>query len=131
VLPNKISAQSTCTDYYDGLDDSVTKLFTTERSRTSREMAFPSEVHQVQESQIERISIPQDESVCTAILTSIYKNDPVASPPTHHALYKVRDHYIMVIYNYYTDSEGNQLIEEPTVGGLFDPQFKRVGIIVM
>lgn len=37
----------------------------------------------------------------------------------------------MVIYKYYTDSAGNQLIEDPTVGGLFDPQFKRLGIIVM
>jgi hypothetical protein len=43
----------------------------------------------------------------------------------------VKDHYFMVTYNYYTDSEGSQLIEEPTVGGLFDSQFKRVGIIVM
>lgn len=131
VLPSSTSAQSTCTDYYDGLDDSVTKLFTSERSRVSREMAFPSVVHQVQLAEVERISIPQDESVCTAILTSIYKNEPVASPPTHHALYKVKDYYFMVIYSYYSDSEGNQLIEDPTVGGLFDQQFKRLGIIVM
>jgi len=126
-------AQNICDSYDQDLDDTVMRMFTSSRSEivTSREMAFPSAVHNINASQVRRLNFPEEQWICDTILNKIYKNEPTKGPPTYHALYKVNDHYFMVIYKYYTASDGSQLIEEPTVGGLYGPQFNRVGLIAM
>ncbi|PWN06909.1 hypothetical protein DDZ15_06445 [Rhodohalobacter mucosus] len=128
---SKVSAQSSCDDYFDILDYSVSQLFTTEMNRGNREQAFPSIVHDVSETEIRRLVLPSEQWICDGVLNAIYKDDPVKDPPTHYALYVVKDYYFMVIYKYLSDSDGTQYIQEPTVGGLFDPQFNRVGVIFM
>jgi hypothetical protein len=131
IGPKEVSAQSSCNDYLDFMDNTVIELFTSEQVRSSRESAFPSFAHKVIESEIRRLNFPQEQSICDGILNKIYKNDPVKGPPTHHALYKIKEHYFMIIYKYYTASDGSQLIEDPTVGALYDQQFNRLGFIAM
>ena len=129
--PKKISAQKSCNDHLDFMDNMVIELFTSEQTQISRESAFPSFTHNLNESEIHRLNLPQEQSICDGVLNEIYKNDPVKGPPPHHALYKVKDHYFMIIYKYYTASDGSQLIEDPTVGALYDQQFNRIGLIAM
>jgi len=129
--PKEASAQSSCNDHLDFMDNILIELFTSEQTQISRESAFPSFGHKVIESEIRRLNLPQEQSICDEVLKGIYKNDPVKGPPTHHALYKVKNHYFMIIYKYYTASDGSQLIEDPTVGALYDQQFNRVGFIVL
>lgn len=131
VSPKKMAAQSTCNDYYDRLDHRLTRLFTEPRHQDYRETEFPSSLHSVMGSEIRRLDLPQEQGVCDSILNAIYKNDPVKGPPTHHALYIVKDHYFMVIYKYYTSSDGRQLIEDPTAGGVYDSQFNLVSLVMM
>ena len=131
IGPKEVSAQKTCNDYLDFMDNMVIELFTSEQTQISRESAFPSFTHNLNESEIRRVNFPQEQSICDGILKEIYKGDPVKGPPTHHALYKVKDHYFMIIYKYYTASDGSQLIEDPTVGALYDQQFNRIGLIAM
>lgn len=127
----KTSAQSSCDGYSEIIDYAVSRLFTFEESRFSREHAFPSIVNNVSEAEIRRLELPSEQWICDGVLNAIYKTNPVKEPPTHHALYKVKDHYFMVVYKFYIASDGSQLIEEPSLGSLFDPQFNRVGVIFM
>jgi len=131
VSPKEASAQSTCNDYYNGLNETINRLFTASRHQEYRERNFPTVLHQVSQSEIRRLDLPQEQGVCDSILNAIYKNDPVKGPPTHHALYIVKDHYFMVIYKYYTSSDGRQLIEDPTAGGVYDSQFNLVSLVMM
>lgn len=127
--PEKASAQSDCDDYFDILDYRVSQLFTTEMNRGNREQAFPSIVHDVSEDEIRRLQLPTEQWICDGVLNVIYEDNPVKGPPTHHALYRVKDHYFMIIYRYITASDGTHYFEEPTFGVLYDPQFNRVGVI--
>lgn len=127
----KASAQSSCDEYSEILDYAVSQLFTSEKSRFSREQAFPSIVHNVSQAEISHLELPSEQWICDGVLNAIYKNDPVKEPPTHHALYKVKDYYFMVVYKYYTAIDGSQLIVEPSLGSLFDPEFNRVGVIFL
>lgn len=129
---NDIYAQATCDDYYESLDESVIRLFTSERGQTTRENAFPIDFHEpLQRQEIRRMNFPEEQEVCIAVLESIHSDDPISGVSTHRALYKVKDHYFLVVYKFYTDEQGNQLIEEPTVGGLHDPEFNLVGLVGM
>jgi len=131
VSLSDIYAQTTCEDYYERLDARVIQLFTSERSKITRENAFPPEFHQpLQTQEVRRLNFPEEQWVCDAVLESIHGDDPV--PPRERALYKVKNHFFLVVYTYYTDQQGNQLIEEPTAGVLFDPaEFNMVGFIAM
>jgi len=131
VSPNETYAQSTCNAYDEIWDEMVTRLFTAPRHEDFRQTEFPTVLHQVSQSEIRRLDLPQEQGVCDSILNAIYKNDPVKGPPTHHALYIVKDHYFMVIYKYYTSSDGRQLIEDPTAGGVYDSQFNLVSLVMM
>jgi hypothetical protein len=131
IGPKEVSAQKTCNDYLDFMDNMVIELFTSEQTHISRESAFPSFGHKVIESEIRRLNFPQEQSICDGVLNKIYKNDPIKGPTTHHALYKIKDLYFMIIYKYYTASVGSQLIEDPTVGALYDQQFNRISFIAM
>jgi len=127
--PDKMLAQTRCDDYSDILDSRITQLFTSESSRISREHAFPPIVHHVSETQIRHLQLPSEQWICDGVIKSIYENDPAKKPPTHYALYRVKDHYFMIIYRYITASDGTHYFEEPTFGVLYDPQFNRVGVI--
>ena len=131
LIPVESIAQHNCKSYDEILDGMVTRLFAAPRHQDFRESEFPATLHSVSKSEVRRLNYPEEQGVCDTILNKIYGDDPVKGPPTHHALYKVKDHYFMVIYKYYTASDGTQLIEDPTVGGLFNPQFKRIGLVMM
>jgi len=131
-IPVHVTGQNSCDAYDEIFDESVLNLFTSERDRITRESAFPPEFHQsLQTQKIRRLNFPEEQWVCDAVLEAIPGNEPHPGPPTHRALYMIKDHYFLVVYKYYTDVQGNQMIEEPTVGGLFDPEFNLVGLIVM
>lgn len=71
-IGQSVNAQTVCNDYNDGLDESVTRLFTSERSKDSREMAFTSAVHNVAASQVRRLNLPEEQWICDTILNKIW-----------------------------------------------------------
>jgi len=122
-------AQNSCDGFRESLDEKLVRLFTAPRHQDYRETEFPATLHNVLESEVRRLNFPDEQSVCESILSQVYENEPVPGHPEHRALYKIKDHFFLVIYSYYTDEQGNQLIEDPTVGLIFDPDYNRVAAI--
>lgn len=129
VSPKEASAQSTCNDYYNGLNETINRLFTASRHQEYRERNFPTVLQQVLPSEIRRLNFPEEQWVCDAALEAIRGDEPV--PERERAMYKVKDHYFMVAYSYITDEQGNQLIDKPAAGVLYDPHFNLIALVMM
>jgi len=129
VSPNETSAQSTCNAYDEVWDEMVTRLFTAPRHEDFRQTEFPPDLQQVLPSEIRRLNFPEEQWVCDAALEAIRGDEPV--PERERAMYKVKDHYFMVAYSYITDEQGNQLIDKPAAGVLYDPHFNLIALVMM
>lgn len=129
AVPISISAQSTCNAYDETWDEMVTRLFTAPRHQDYRETEFPASLHSVMESEIRRLNLPDEQWVCNAALEAIRGDEPV--PQRERAIYKVKEYYFMVAFSYYTDELGNQLINKPAAGVLYDPQFNMIALVMM
>jgi hypothetical protein len=128
-VSNQAYSQHSCNDYDEILDGMVNRLFTASRHQDYRQTEFPPVLHQVSPSEIRRLNFPDEQWVCNAALGAIRGDEPV--PERERAMYKVKDHYFMVAYTYYTDVQGNQLIEEPSAGVLFDSEFNMISLVLM
>lgn len=129
VVPISTSAQSICNAYDETWDEMVTHLFTAPRHQDYRETEFPASLHSVMESEVRRLNLPDEQWVCNAALESIRGDEPV--PQRERAIYKVKEYYFMVAFSYYTDELGNQLINKPAAGVLYDPQFNMIALVMM
>jgi hypothetical protein len=129
AAPNTTFAQSTCNAYDETWDEMVNRLFTAPRHQDYRESEFPATLHSVMESEIRRLNLPDEQWICNEALEAIRGDEPV--PQRERAIYRVKEYYFMVAFSYYTDELGNQRINEPAAGVLFDPQFNMIGLVMM
>ena len=129
ILPHSAPAQPTCNDYDETVEEYVFSLFTSTRHIDYRQSEFPQDLHIVSQAEIRRLNFPDEQWVCDAALEAISGDEPV--PERERALYKVKDHYFMVVYIYYTDVNGNQMIEDNSAGLLFDSSFNLISLVMM
>lgn len=129
ILPHAAPAQPTCNNYDEIVEGSVMSLFTASRHFEYRQSEFPQDLHQVSQAEIRRLNFPDEQWVCDAALEAISGDGPVSE--RERALYKVKDHYFMVVYIYYTDVNGNQMIEDNSAGLLFDSSFNLISLVMM
>ena len=129
VLPNAAPAQPTCNNYDETVEESVFSLFTSTKHIDYRQSEFPQSLHLVSQAEIRRLNFPEEQWVCDAALEAITGDGPV--PERERALYKVKDYYFMVVFIYYRDVNGNQMIEDNSGGLLFDSSFNLISFVMM
>lgn len=128
-VSSSLHAQTSCDNYRDILEGQVIKIFTSANEADYREAAFPEDLQQVAEHEIRRLDLPNEQFICDSIFATLNDGNPLPGHPYYRAVWKIKDYYLMATYSYYTDDLGNQLIEEPTVGGIFNEEFELLVLI--
>ncbi len=85
--------------YGNYLEEKITRIFTSERHTDYRERTMPSELKSVSVSDIRRLNLPNDQSICDDILENMYGDEPVPGPPKYRAIWKIKDNYLLVIFS--------------------------------
>jgi hypothetical protein len=129
VIQPQTFAQNSCDAYRDILEEQVIRMFTSERSANYRAAAFPQDLQNVSESEINRLNLPGEQHICDQLLSTVDTSTEPGEPERHRAVWKVKNYYLLVTYSYYIDSEGNQLVDPPTVGILYNSNFEHVQLI--
>jgi len=123
------AAQNSCDAYRDILEHQVLRMFTSEHSANYRAAAFPQDLQEVSEAEIERLNLPGEQHICDQLLSTIDISTQPGEPEKYRAAWKVKNYFLLVTYSYYTDSQGNQIIDPPTVGVLYNSEFEHVILI--
>jgi hypothetical protein len=121
--------QNSCDAYRDILEQQVYQMFTSERSANYRAAAFPQDLQEVSEAEIERLNLPGEQHICDQLLSTIDTSTQHGEPEKYRAAWKVKNYFLLVTYSYYTDNQGNQIIDPPTVGVLYNSEFEHVILI--
>jgi len=90
---------------------------------------MPGELKSVSVSDISRLNLPNDQSICDDILESMYGDESVPGHPKYRAMWKIKDYYLMVNFSLEYDSNGNQRTVGPVVGGIYNSGYDLVAII--
>ena len=128
--PENLKAQAQCTSYEDTLDGLVERIFTAERHDAVRQANFPPELHNVTKTDVRHINLPDEQWICTEVLSTIYPDSNLPDIDIEWALYRVKDYYYLVSTRYRTDSEGIRMVST-SLGRLYNPQFEIIEYIRM
>ncbi len=79
VIQPQTFAQNSCDAYRDILEEQVIRMFTSERSANYRAAAFPQDLQNVSESEINRLNLPGEQHifVISSYLQSTRQTNPV------------------------------------------------------
>lgn len=125
-----LKVQPQCTSYDSNIDGLVERLFTADRHDAVREANFPSELHNVTKAEVRHLNLPDEQWICTDVLSTIYPDGNLPDIDIEWALYRVKDYYFLVSTTYRIDSWDNRMVSS-SLGRLYNPEFEVIEYIRM
>jgi len=130
LTPKLLKAQADCSSYNDIRDGLVERLFTADRHDAVRQANFPPELHNVTQAEVRHLNLPDEQWICTDILSTIYPDGNLPDIDIEWALYRVKDYYFLVSTTYRIDSWDNRMVSS-SLGRLYNPEFEVIEYIRM